>query len=68
METELPDGYTIVKLDDRYYPMSYGFRNDGTPMLAACYWPNGDVASYVRRTLAVIYLRKLAAPSTSTEQ
>jgi hypothetical protein len=62
MNTELPAGYAIVKLNERFYPMSYTFKEDGTPVLAACYWVNGMPASYVRRTLAIVYLRQLTAP------
>jgi hypothetical protein len=50
------EGYTIMKLNKRYYPMTVSFDEKGFPTISAMKDPyTGEVICYVKRATAVSY-------------
>ena len=49
------EGYTVIKLRDRYYPMSVSFTAEGDPEVSPLRDASQKSISYAKRNLAVAY-------------
>jgi len=61
--TQPPDGYEVIRVEGRYFPVRLHLHDQQRPGATAYTRPDGSVISFAKRTSAVLYLYQHPHPS-----